>query len=149
MTTYAKNKKALFDYEILETLEAGLVLEGHEVKSVRGGQMNLKGSFVGFHDKGAWLTNSHISRYKNAGILEGYDPDRSRKLLLKQREIAYLQGKSQEKGLTIVPISVYTRGRHIKVELAVARGKKTHDKKRVKKERDIEREARQTIKAFL
>ena len=146
MTTYAKNKKALFDYEILEKLEAGLVLAGYEVKAVRSGQINLTGSFIGFHHNSAWLTNAHISLYKYAGTVENYDPTQSRKLLLKAKEIAYLQGKSQEKGLTIVPLSVYTKGRHIKVELGVARGKKSYDKKKVKKDRDIQRDAKGEIK---
>jgi SsrA-binding protein len=146
MPTYAKNKKARFDYEILQNVEAGLVLSGQEVKSVRAGQMNLSGAFVSFMKDEAYLTNAHIPKYKYAGSVEGYDPDRSRKLLLKTKEIAYLQGKKQEKGLTIVPLSVYTSGRHIKLDIGVARGKKQFDKKRVKKDRDIEREARRAIK---
>ncbi len=146
MPTYAKNKKALFDYDILDTLEAGLVLSGAEVKSVRNGQINLKGAFVTFHKNEALLTNAHISKYKNAGNLDSYDPTKSRKLLLKAKQIAYLQGKSQEKGLTIVPLSVYTKGRRIKVEIGVGKGKKKYDKKETKKRRDIEREAQRSIK---
>ena len=146
MPTYARNKKAFFEYEILETIEAGLVLSGHEVKAVRAGQINLTGSFIAFHHEAGWLTNAHISKYKYSGTIDNYDPEQSRKLLLNAKEIAYLQGKSQEKGLTIVPLSVYTKGRHIKVELGIGRGKKLHDKKRTKKERDIAREADRAIK---
>ena len=146
MPTYAKNKKARFEYEILERLEAGLVLSGQEVKSIRNGQINLSGSFISFQGNQAFLTNAHITKYKYAGVLEGYDPDQNRKLLLKAKQIAYLQGKKQERGLTIVPLSVYTKGRHIKLEIGVARGKKQFDKKRVKKQRDIEREARREMK---
>ena len=88
---YAKNKKAYFDYEILETLEAGLVLTGNETKSIRTGHANMKGSFVAFHKDEAYLTNMHISKYKYSGSLPNYVPDRSRKLLLKAKEISYLR----------------------------------------------------------
>ncbi|PIR74563.1 MAG: SsrA-binding protein [Candidatus Magasanikbacteria bacterium CG10_big_fil_rev_8_21_14_0_10_47_10] len=140
MPVYAKNKKAYHDYEILETLEAGLVLDGHEVKAVRNGQMKLSGGYVTFHNEEAYLTNAHISRYKFTGTLEAYDPDKSRKLLLKKSEIAYLSGKSKERGLTIVPLSVYTSGRHIKLQIGVARGKKLYDKREKIKERDLKRQ---------
>ncbi len=142
---YAVNKKARFDYEILDTLEAGLALTGPEVKSVRNKKMKLTGSFISIHKDEAYLTNAHISKYTYATIKD-YDPERSRKLLLSKKEISYLRGKSQEKGLTIVPLSVYTKGRHIKIEIGIARGKKQYDKKRVLKERDQKREARRMIK---
>lgn len=141
MPTYATNKIARFDYEILEELEAGLVLSGQETKSVRGGGANMKGSFVQFHNGTALLTNMHISKYPYAGTVTDYDPTRSRQLLLHGKEIDYLQGKKQENGLTIVPLSLYSRGRLIKVKLGVARGKKRHDKKQTLKERDIQRDA--------
>ncbi len=139
MTIYASNKKAKFDYEILETVEAGLVLSGMEVKSIRTGHISLKGAFVTFHNNSAFLTNVHISKYKYAGKVLNYDPERSRKLLLKKKEIDHLRGKSLERGLTIIPISVYTKGRHIKIEIAVCRGKKKYDKREDIKKQDIKR----------
>ena len=144
--SYAVNKKARFDYEILDTYEAGLVLEGHEVKSIRDGNISLKGSFVSFHGEDAFLTNVHVSKYKFAGNVKDYDPERSRKLLLKRKEIDYLRGKSMEKGLTIVPLSVYNRGRHIKVEIGIGRGKKKHDKRETIKRRELKRELDRKMK---
>lgn len=146
MTTYATNKRARFDYEILETYEAGMKLLGHEVKSVRNGQVNLKGAFVTFHGNEALLTNAHISPYQFAGTIKNYDPTRTRKLLLNRREIAYLQGKSQEAGLTIVPLSIYTKGPNIKVEIGVARGKKQHDKRETIKKREADREIQRKLR---
>lgn len=145
--TLAENKKALFDYEILEKLEAGLVLTGYETKAARDGQVNLKGSFVTFRGNEANLTNCHISLYKPAGKITDYDAERSRRLLLKKREIAYLRAKSQEKGLTIVPVRVYTKNRFIKVEIAVARGKKIFDKRAAIKQREVDKEIRRTLKS--
>lgn len=146
MPTYATNKRVRFDYDILETVEAGLVLSGPEVKSVRGKQINLKGSYVAFTDRAAWLKLAHISPYRYAGTLTDYDPIRPRKLLLSKKEIAYLKGKTTEAGLTIVPLSVYTKGRHIKVELALVRGKKKYDKRASIKRREVEREIQRKIK---
>ncbi len=127
----ATNKKALFDYEILEKMEAGLVLTGQEVKSAKLGQMSLKGAFVTFHGDEAMLTNAHLAKYKPAGLLPHYDPERSRKLLLKKREIQYLRGKSEERGLTIIPLRVYINNHLIKVEIAVGRGRHKYDKREV------------------
>jgi len=146
MPTYTINKKAKFDYEILETFEAGLVLNGIEVKSIRGGGASLKGAFVTFHGENAFLTNMHVSKYKYAGNTPEYEPERSRRVLLKRREIRYLRGKSEERGLTIVPISLYTKGRRIKVEIAVCRGKKKYDKRASIKKRELKRELAQKIK---
>jgi SsrA-binding protein len=146
MPIYAKNKKAKFDYDILDTLEAGLVLTGQEVKAIRNGQAKLTGAFVTFHKNKPVLTNAHISKYKHAGILSDYDPEQSRALLLKKKEIDYLRGKSQEKGLTIVPLSLYTRGSHIKVEIGIGKGKKRYDKRRTIKERESKREIARKLK---
>ena len=146
MPTYSTNKKALFDYEILDTFEAGLVLTGQEVKSIRSGHISMKGSFVTFHKDEPMLTNVHIPKYKFAGILTDYDPEHSRKLLLKKKEINKLRGKSQEKGLTIVPLSIYTKGRRIKVKIAVVKGKKKHDKRRTIKKREQDREMARAMK---
>lgn len=146
MPNYAKNKFAFHDYEILDRLEAGLVLTGAETKAIRTETTRLKGSYVSLRGDEAWLVNVHIPRYRYAGNLENYDPERPRKLLLKAKEIAYLQGKSQEKGLTIVPLSVYSKGRHIKLEIGVARGKKLHDKRKTLKDRAIKRDLKRELK---
>jgi SsrA-binding protein len=146
MPTLAQNKKALFDYEILDDWEAGLVLSGQEVKAVRAGQMSLKGAFVHVKADGVWLVNAHIPKYSKAGPLPGYDPDQSRKLLLHAREIDKIRGKLDTKGLTIVPISAYTKGSRIKIKIGLARGKKQFQKKEVKKQRDIDRDLRRSLK---
>lgn len=146
MPTYSTNKKALFDYEVLEKFEAGLVLIGTEVKSIRNNTVSLKGAFVTLHNKTANLINVHIPKYKFTGNIDNYEPDRTRQLLLKAKEIDYLRGKSQEKGLTIVPISLYTKGRQIKLEIALVRGKKKFDKRESIKKRETDREIRRKIK---
>ena len=146
MSELANNKKALFEYEILEKFEAGLVLTGQEVQSVRGGHMSLKGAYITFHNGEAFLTGAHISKYKPAGSLPEYDPERSRKVLLKASEIRYLQGKTQEKGLTIVPVSVYTKNHFIKIEIAIGRGRHKYDKRDVIKKRDIAKEIKRSLK---
>lgn len=145
MPVYAVNKKARFEYEILETLEAGLVLTGPEVKSTRNKQIKLSGSFVTVHEGVVYLLNTHISKYKYS-TLQDYEPERSKKLLLSKKQIAYLTAKLQEKGLTIVPLSVYTKGRKIKVEIGIGKGKKQFDKKRVLKERQEGRDMRRALK---
>ncbi|MBT3418765.1 MAG: SsrA-binding protein SmpB [Candidatus Magasanikbacteria bacterium] len=146
MPTYAKNKKVFHDYEVLKTLEAGLMLSGQEVKSVRDGQINLKGSYVTFHKETPMLTNAHIAPYKFANLKGEYEPTRSRTLLFHKKEIAYLRGKIEEKGLTIVPLSVYTKGRHIKVEVAIVKGKKKYDKRQSIKTREQKRETARIMK---
>ena len=148
MPVLAENKKARFDYEIMETYEAGLALSGQEVKSARDGQMSLKGAFVTFHNGEANIIGSHVSKYKPAGPLPTYDPDRTRRLLLRKKEILYLQGKAQEQGLTIVPLKVYTKNRFIKVEVAVARGRHKYDKREVLKKKDLDREIARDKKAI-
>lgn len=145
MPNLAINKKATFEYEILEKLEAGLMLTGAEVKSVRNGNIRLLGAYVTFHGTSANLLNAHISPYKYAQN-EEYDPTVSRRLLLKQKEINYLRGKLSEKGLTIIPLSVYTKGNLIKIEIGVGRGKKTFDKRESVKKRDQKREIAKKLK---
>ncbi|MBI5221969.1 MAG: SsrA-binding protein SmpB [Candidatus Magasanikbacteria bacterium] len=145
MKNYAENKKAKFDYEIMETLEAGLLLTGQEVKSIRTGQAGLKSAYVTLHNNQAMLTNAHIPKYKFAGQVKDYDPERSRPLLLKQKEINYLKGKLEQKGLTIVPLALYNSGRHVKVKIAIARGKKQFDKRRTIKKRETDREIKRAI----
>lgn len=145
MSTIADNKKAYFDYEILDTYQAGLVLSGQEVKAAKAGAVSLKGAYVTFHGKSARLTNAHITKYKPAGPLPDYDPTQSRPLLLKKREMNYLREKSLEKGLTIVPLKMYTKNHLIKIEVAVARGKHHYDKRETMKKRDVEREVKRKL----
>lgn len=146
MPTLSENRTALFEYEILETYEAGLALTGAEVKAVKNGSINLKGSFITFFQGKPRLTNAHISHYTQARPDPTYDPTRSRSLLLHKKQIRTLAAQSQEKGLTIVPLRVYTKGHLIKVAVALVRGRHQYDKRDVLKRRDADREARQTLK---
>ncbi len=141
----ATNRRARHEYHILETLEAGLVLSGTEVKGIRTGTVQLRDSFVEFRDGEAWLIATHISPYSH-GNRENHLPERPRKLLLRQREIDRLAGKVQAKGLTVVPLSLYLDGAWIKIEIALVQGKKLHDKRQAEREREQEREAREAIK---
>lgn len=145
MPILAKNRRALYEYEILDRLEAGLLLSGAEVKSIRTGHASLAGAYVTFHGEIPYLTNAHIAPYAFAIKNEHYEPTQSRKLLLKKREIAYLRGKLQEKGLTAVPLSLYTKQRYIKLEIGLARGKKLHDKRASVKKREVDREIRRAM----
>jgi SsrA-binding protein len=141
----ASNRKAFHDYFILDRLEAGIVLLGTEVKSIREGRINLKDSYAGVRDGEAFLMNCHISPYSH-GNRENHDPTRTRKLLLHCKEIRKLIGKTQEKGLTLVPLRVYlTRGR-VKVELGVARGKREYDKRETERRKEVDRETRAAMK---
>lgn len=133
------NRKARHDYFILETLEAGIALTGTEVKSLRKGNANLQDSFAIIRNGEVWLEGMHISPYEQ-GSIYNHDPKRKRKLLLQKREIRKLLSKTSEKGLTLVPLSVYFKGPYAKVELAVARGKKSYDKREALAERDIKRD---------
>lgn len=138
--TLAINKRATFDYELLDKYEAGLVLAGYEVKSAKLGHISLKGAFVTIHEGEAYLTNCSISAYKFSGKLPDYNPERSRKLLLHKKEIDSLIGTVQQKGLTLVPIRVYTNNNRVKLEFAVGKGKKKIDKREniKKREADVE-----------
>ncbi len=135
----ATNRKAYHDYFIEETLEAGLVLTGTEIKSVRGGRVNLRDSYVRIERGEAWLLNVHIAPYEQ-GNRYNVNPTRDRKLLLHRPEILRLQGKAQAKGMTIVPLRVYLRGNRAKVELALAKGKRQYDKREAIAQHDAERE---------
>ena len=141
-----EHKKARFDYEILEELEAGIELLGHEVKSLRGKQGKLEGSHVIVRGGEAYLVGMAIPPYQPKNTQEEYDPARSRKLLLTKKELAALAGFEGQKGLTIVPLSVYNKGSKLKVGLAVVRGRKKYDKRAVLKKRDTEREIDRTLK---
>jgi SsrA-binding protein len=135
----ATNRQASFRYQLLERFECGIVLTGSEVKSLRDGAVQLKDAYAEVRDGEVWLRNMHISPYKPAAR-ENHDPDRPRKLLLHRREIERLIGKTAERGLTLVPTRVYFSGPRAKVELALARGKEMHDKRRSIKERETRRE---------
>jgi SsrA-binding protein len=144
MSELARNKRASYDYEFLEKFTAGLVLTGGEVKAAKTGLANLSGAFVVLRGRGglrpeAYLINAYIGPYRYMGDREGYNPERARKLLLRRREIAHLVGKQQEKGLTLVPLSLYTDRSLVKLEFAVARGKKSFDKRRSIRERELKR----------
>ncbi len=141
----ATNREAYHNYFILETWEAGIVLTGTEVKSVRDGKANLKDGYVRVSDGEAWLLNVHISPYSH-GNRQNHDPDRERRLLLHKREITRLFSKIREKGLTLVPTRLYFKGNLIKCEIALARGKKLHDKRETEARRTQEREARAALK---
>lgn len=142
----AANPRARFDYEITGTLEAGMVLLGHEVKSARSGHLSLKGSYAVIRGGECWLLGAHISPYPKAGPLPGYDPTRSRKLLLSKTELKKLIGRMTAERLTLIPLSVYSRGRHLKIELGLARGKRKYEKRAAIKKREQEREMRQAMK---
>ncbi len=141
----ASNRKAYHDYFILEKFEAGIALLGTEVKSSREGRVNLKDSYAAIKAGEAFLLNCHISPYSH-GNRENHDPTRTRKLLLHRKEIRKLIGKTQEKGLTLVPLRVYLKRGKIKVELGVARGKKNYDKRETERRKEADRETRKAVK---
>lgn len=146
MKIFAKNKKAFFDYEILEKYEAGIELFGFEVKSIKNSNISLKGSFVTIKGNEAYLLNTLIPSYQPKNTPANYDPSRTRKLLLKKEEIKNLIGKAKQKGLTLVPLCVYNKGSKIKIEIALVKSKKKFQKKEKIKKRDIERETEREIK---
>jgi SsrA-binding protein len=145
----ATNRQASHRYELLDRLEAGMVLRGTEVKSLREGSAQMKDAYATVRDGEVWLHNLHIPPYA-AASRDNHEPERARKLLLHRREIARLIGKTQERGLTIVPTRLYFRGSHAKVELALARGKDRYDKREAIKSReqhrDMERALRETYR---
>lgn len=146
MKQLASNKRARFDFELLETHEAGLELAGHEVKSIRAGKASLDGAHVIVRGGEAYLVGATVQPYQGANIPAGYDPERPRRLLLAKQDIAMLAQQSERQGLTAVPISMYNKGRHIKLQIALARGKKKHDKRESIKLRDTKRDIERTLK---
>ncbi|EKD47322.1 MAG: SsrA RNA (tmRNA)-binding protein [uncultured bacterium] len=146
MPTLATNKRARFDYDLLEEFEGGLVLTGAEVKSAKKGNMSLQGTYISLRDKGVWLRNAHIGAYAPAGEQEEYNPTRDRKVLVHKSEIKKMLGKKSSEGLTIVPIRVYTKGALVKLSFALARGKRKHEKRDAIKKRDIEKQSREEMK---
>ncbi|KUK14386.1 MAG: SsrA-binding protein SmpB [Synergistetes bacterium] len=146
MKLIAQNKKAYHDYDIIETYEAGIVLQGSEIKSVREGRVNLKDSYAKPKGGELWLYDMHISPYDKASFFN-HDPLRPRKLLLHKHEIIRLIGKVNERGLTLIPLKIYINERgKAKIELALAKGKKLHDKRKAIAERDLKRELERTMK---
>jgi len=141
----ARNRKARHDYHILETYEAGMVLRGTEVKSLRQGRANLKDSFAHIEGEEIYLHNLHISPYE-FGIVAEQDPTRTRKLLLHKREIKKLLGKTAERGLTLIPLQLYFKHGLAKVELALAKGKRSYDKRQDLKKKEADREMEKAVK---
>ncbi len=143
--TYATNKRARFDYEIQDTFLAGMVLAGHEVKSIRNSNVSLKGAYVTISDKNeAWLTNAHVKRYEHATNLSSYDAEQPRKLLLNKSEIDRLIRARDEKRV-IIPLSIHAAGPTIKLSLAIAKPKKKHDKRHSIKKRDTDRDVQRSL----
>jgi SsrA-binding protein len=141
----ATNRQARFRYELLETWEAGIALQGSEVKSLRDRKANLKDAYGLVRDGEVWLHNAHIAPYAPAAG-DGHDPERPRKLLMHKREIERLIGKTHERGLTLVPTRIYFSGARVKVELALARGKEQHDKRDTIREREQSREMQRALR---
>ena len=146
MKSLGDNKKAYFDYEILEKLEAGMVLIGQEVKSIKLGRINLSGAYVILRGGEVYLVNASVPPYQPKNLASDYDPARPRKLLLRRAEIKYLIGKTQEKRLTLIPLRVYANKGKIKLEFAVARGRKKANKRELIKKRETEREIERELK---
>ncbi|MFH0853069.1 MAG: SsrA-binding protein SmpB [bacterium] len=147
MPRLATNKQAGFEFDLKDRLEAGIQLTGPEVKSVKRGEVNMKGSYVSIRTNDIWLVNCYISPYKPAAAIQtNYSPTRERKLLIHKKEAGQLAGLPKSRGLTIVPISFYTKGAFIKVELAVARGKKQSDKRASIKKREVDRNIKRALK---
>ncbi|BAW96528.1 SsrA-binding protein [[Synechococcus] sp. NIES-970] len=140
------NRQARFQYEILETLEAGVQLKGTEVKSVRAGKVNLRDGYVLIRNNEAWLLNVHISPYNASGDYFNHEPKRDRKLLLHRKEIRRLIGQLEQKGLTLIPLKMYLKGSLVKLSLGLGRGKKLHDKRETLKRRQDDREMARALK---
>ncbi|MBU1255816.1 SsrA-binding protein SmpB [Patescibacteria group bacterium] len=146
MPTLATNPRAKFDYHILETFEAGLVLFGHEVKAIKNNQMSLKGSYITIKNEEAWLINAQISLYQPKNIPDDYNPIRTRKLLLNKKEIKSFIGRIKQKGLTLVPLRVYTKHSRIKLGFGLGQGKKKVDKREKIKKRETDRKISRALK---
>lgn len=147
MATFIKNKKASFDYEILEKFDAGIELFGFEVKSIKSNHGNIEGSHITVRGGEAFLLNANIPPYQTANTPKDYNPERNRRLLLTKKELSELSGLEEKKGLTIVPISMYNKGKKVKVEIAVVRGKKKFDKRETIKKKDTQRDIDRELKS--
>lgn len=148
MKVYAENRKARFDYEIVETFEAGLVLTGTEVKSIREGRVSLKDSYVDVKGGELYIVHMYVAPYPMAAEMFQHDPERPRKLLLHRYEINRILGKLSQRGLTAVPLKIYAKGPWIKAEIALVRGKRKYEKRETIKRRELEREVRRAQKYF-
>ena len=146
MATYISHKRASFDYDLLDTFEAGISLLGTEVKSIRNNQGKLEGAYIVIRGKEAFLVGASIPAYQKKNVSPEYDAERPRKLLLSAKEITELERKSEAQGLTIVPLKLYNKSSKIKLEIAVARGKKKADKRQSIKERDVKRDIARDVK---
>ena len=146
MKTFALNKRAKYDYNILETFEAGLVLKGYEVKAIKTSHISLKGAYVIIKDNEAFLINADIPPYQPKNMPEDYNPSRTRKLLLHKKEIKSLIGKRKGEGLTLVAIKVYSKKGKLKLEFGIGRGKKKVDKRELIKKREAKREIEKKMK---
>lgn len=146
MPSLADNRKALYDYSLGEELEVGIVLSGQETKSAKMGGMRLRGSYAVIRDGALWLIGSYITRYKPAGPLPDYDPERTRKLLAHRREVQKIMGRIAGERLTLIPIKAYTRSGKIKIALSLARAKRAFEKRDAIRERDVSREIARTIR---
>lgn len=147
MNILAKNRRAAYDYELKDRFEAGLVLTGQEVKSVKTGHISLNGSFITRKGQELFLTNANIPPYKFAGEMKNYDPTRPRKILVKKSEIRHLTGKLTTEGLTLVPLCVYTKKKLVKLEFAVGKGKKQHDKRHDIQKREDQRKIERAFRS--
>ena len=147
MEIYSENKKAHFDYEILEKYEAGLVLIGQEVKSIRTGHIDLVGSYVIIHNNQPELIGAKIAAYQPKNTPTSYNPEQSRKLLLNKKELNYLSGKVHERGFSLIPLKVYDNNGRIKLEFALAKGKKKFSKKEKIKKRDMQRDIERELQS--
>lgn len=146
MPVLAKNPRAKFDYHIKETFEAGIVLAGYEVKAIKKGHISLKGAYVTLKNEEAYLINAHISPYQPKNMPKDYEPTRTRKLLLHRKELKSLIGQTKQKGLTLVPMRVYTKRNRIKLEFGLGRGKKKYDKRESIKKREAQRRIDRALK---
>jgi SsrA-binding protein len=145
MKIYSENKKAYFDYEILEKMEAGLVLLGTEVKSIRMGRATIKGAYIVIRGEEAYLIGANIPPYQPKNAPKDYDSQKSRKLLLKKSEINYLIGKTKESGISVLPLKIFDKNAKIKIEIGVGKGKKKFDKRQTIKKRETQREIKREI----
>ena len=146
MKAFVINKKAIHNYEILDKFEAGLVLEGHEVKAIKTGKMSLRGAYVTNIGNELYLTNATVSPYQPKNTPDDYNPTRQRKLLLHNKEVRSVLGKLKQKGLTLMPLRVYNSNNRLKLSFGLARGKKKHDKREAQKTKEFKREKHRLLK---
>jgi len=148
MKIYSENKKASHNYEILEKFEAGISLIGPEVKSIKNGRISISGAYVLIKEKEVYLVGANIPPYQPANMPENYNPQRDRKLLLTKKEIKYLIGKSQSKGISLVPLKIYERNAKIKLEFGIGKGRKKYDKREKIKKRESKKEIERKLKIW-